>query len=205
MSRASSSSLISANPSESLRRPLRPLFRLPGLPNSWRASSASISCPQIPPLNFEDETTVYFRSHTLTVEPSVPPSPRSSVFSGHNSTWSYNGAFLGHTPLTSQTFTASISDASGTLSPLEVALHTRESMWLSGGNPRVIRKATMEGLVQYLLLNPAGESSDSSEHCDIIYELIDYRQRYGPTRYFFHGTPSCYFTMGCPRDFNPPF
>jgi hypothetical protein len=35
-------------------------------------------------------------------------------------------------------------------------------MWISSGNTCVIKKATMEGFVQYLLLNPAGEPSESS-------------------------------------------
>jgi hypothetical protein len=52
---------------------------------------------------------------------------------------------------------STISNASGTSSPLEVSLNIRNSIWLWGDDTRFIRKATMKGLVQYLLQHPTGE------------------------------------------------
>ena len=156
MTRSSSDSQISVNASESLRRSsFRVPFRVPSLLSSFRASSVSLSCPQIPPLDFEEEVT-YFRSHTFSFEPSFSPSARSSVLSEPSPT------ILRHTTTTtlSHDGAAPRPIQHQTSSPLAIALSTPESMWLSSGNPRVIKKATMQGLVQYLLLNPAGEPSD---------------------------------------------
>jgi hypothetical protein len=51
-----------------------------------------------------------------------------------------------------------LSESSAPRSPLEVALTTRLGVWkISPQQPGVITTATMEGLIQYLLLKCAGE------------------------------------------------
>ena len=52
---------------------------------------------------------------------------------------------------------SSIFSSSGTPSPLEVSLNIGTSVKVWSDNTRFIRKATMKGLVQYLLQHPEGE------------------------------------------------
>lgn len=121
----------------------------------------SPSCPQIPSLDFGDEVIEYFPRHPFPVEPSSPSSTRSSGRSAPSLAPSEHSSSSTGPRHGTHTRTASLnSTTSRTLSPLEVALSTRTSMLLSRGNPRVIKKATMEGLVQYLLQNP----DDTEQH-----------------------------------------
>lgn len=174
-------------PGSSRRRMSSLSLRLPVFPRGMWSSSLSLSVPQIPPLNFEDEVTEYFSHHPLFVEPSYPRSRRSSVLSepsptvSRHNTASQNGTHDITASTSSGTRAPSfrfsklsensdfptvlrngiqattpslISNAS---SPLEIALSTRTSMVCSRGNPRVITKGTMEGLIRHLLENLAGQ------------------------------------------------
>jgi hypothetical protein len=141
----------------------------------WRPSTVSLSCPQIPPLEFEGEDTVWHTGQFISVEPSSPSFGRSSLRPRYTS-----GTPSAHSRRTSiasrrssfsrgsvtlrlerqQSGRSSIlhmPNTSGPLSPLQIALTTRASVWKIGGQPRVITKATMEGLIHYMLLNPASE------------------------------------------------
>jgi hypothetical protein len=132
-------------------------LRLPSFRSSRWASSVSLSCPQIPPLDFDDEVIEYFTSNTSSVDPSPPLSTRASVLSVPSSMPSGHNFRTGSRNGTQATTASFISTASGESSPLEVALSTPTSMLCSRGSPRVIKTGTMEGLVRHLLLNPAGE------------------------------------------------
>ena len=59
----------------------------------------------------------------------------------------------------------------------------------------------MEGLVRYLLLNPAGEQLTTYQS---VVNWWVYRHRHGAPWYFFHRTPSFYLTARCPQDANSP-
>ena len=91
---------------------------------------------------------------------SVPskPSPVQSRYSSiptapHDTRYSQ---IITHQPC--RVSVSSISSSSGaSSSALEVSLNIRNSIRLWSDDARFIRKATMRGLVQYLLLNPEGE------------------------------------------------
>jgi hypothetical protein len=92
--------------------------------------------PRIPPLDFGDRAP-FFTEPVFLVEPSRV----LSQVTGHSR----------HSPhvLLDGAITAS--------TPLDVALTTRLNVRQYSGRPRVIIKATMEGLISYLLEGSPGE------------------------------------------------
>ena len=122
--------------------------------------SAPLGCLQLPPLDLNDKEAVPLPGQTLFKEPSSPLSVHYSVL-------------LEPPFTTSCPFPSIISNVSRISSLLEVTLSTRASMWLSTDNSHVPTKATMEGMVQYLLSNPVGELCSSHPHpCELIYQLM---------------------------------
>ena len=82
---------------------------------------------------------------------SAPPQP-SLVQSRYDTSYPQ---IITHQP--SRVSPSSISTSSGTPSPLEVSLNIGNSIHVLSDDERFIRKATMRGLVQYLLGHPEGE------------------------------------------------
>jgi hypothetical protein len=156
-------SIVSRNRPKNPMRSMSSLsLRLPGFSKGrWPSSMSLGSCPQIPPLDFDDEIIEYLPSHPLFPEPTCASSSSSSVFSGKSSMRSRHRNVLTRSRDSVHTIGPSISTGTATLTPLEIALSTRTSMLCSRGSPRVIIKGTMEGLVRYLLLNPAGKQPTS--------------------------------------------
>jgi hypothetical protein len=143
------------------------LLTLSNLVPSWRSSSVSLSCPQIPPLDFGEEIVVWQTDQFTPVEPSPPQSDRSSLYSQRTSVISRRSTFtrgsqrsvasrLGRQQ-TRRSSILNVSHEPGPLSPLQVALTTYQAVHTTSGQPRIIKKATMEGLIQYLLQKSAGE------------------------------------------------
>jgi hypothetical protein len=161
MSDSSSASQISA---EARGQPGSSIFHPPGSRGSRPHSS---------PLNSEDEVTAY-SPRTMKYTPPLPAvhSDPSRMLSGHNNlpTGSHSDAASRRIHQeTTQASTASIFDASGTSSALGIALSTPERTCLPSGIPGVIKRATLEGLIQYLLTNPEGEPSNSYQNSGLIY------------------------------------
>jgi hypothetical protein len=103
----------------------------------------------------------------VSVEPSSPLSDRSTVYSTGTSIASGSTARSSLFPYSSDLkLERQRSDRSSILhslypseplSPLKVALTTRISVWKTRGPGGLLTKATMEGLIDYLLQRPAGE------------------------------------------------
>jgi hypothetical protein len=111
-------------------------------------------------LDLDDKEVVSLPGQTLSEEPSSPLSAHSSVLSEPSFTTTYPSPSI-------------ISNVSKISSSLEVALSTRVSMWLSANNSRIPTKATMEGMVRYLLLNPVGEfCSSHPRRCELTHWLM---------------------------------
>jgi hypothetical protein len=145
---------------------------LTSLVRGWRSSSVSLSCPQIPPLDLGDEDTVWHSTAQFTSMQPSTSSDGSSRSSGLASIISTRRSSIStrrgpqssvSTRLEHQQIERSpllyIRYESAPPSPLNFALTTRAIVWKSGGQPRIITKATMEGLIHYLMLKPAGMRS----------------------------------------------
>lgn len=128
-----------------------------------RTSSSSVPMGRQDDQGPRDEDIGFFRRPTISVE--LPSPMHSPVLSRPSSlrSGSRNVAALLHIPHhTSQVSTGSTSNTSGS-SSLEVGLSTRQIVCGSSSDPPVAVRATMEDLVNYLLLNPEGESPNSCQ------------------------------------------
>jgi hypothetical protein len=141
------------------------LISVPNLIGRRRSSTASSTSSQIPSPVIGDESTFWQNSHVLCTEPfqvsggSVRSRPES-VSSGVSTSTHPSQRSEAQRSIHRQSAQYSISNTfntGGPSSPLNVALTTRLSVWKGGGKPAVITKATLEGLIDYLLRNPAGE------------------------------------------------
>ena len=146
----------------------RTSLNLPSPTSSRRVLPSSMSHSPRIPWDIEDGEyeARWPSSHFFSPQPSSPPSERSSLprepssaLSGHSHTptGSCNVA-ISQTP---QSSAESMSRGSIITHSRQVALNKRHS----DGEPCVIKKGTMGGLVEYLLLHAAGEPSlMSSRH-----------------------------------------
>ena len=151
------------------------LFHFPMARGGVQALAESSCCPQIAPLALGSQLNINFPSQIFPppARSAFPPSTAStSTFSNTSGIPSYlvapprrlpsprsSGVFSAPSqpsPVQSR-YNPSISSSSGTPSPLEVSLNIGNSIHVWSDNTRFIRKATMRGLVQYLLLHPEGE------------------------------------------------
>ena len=138
------------------------------LRNLFGHRGSSTSAPQLPPLNFGgEEDTFWPTSQIISPEPSSPVSEQSSLYSPRRSVVSrdsvYTSVSQGSAALRAprpRSQWSSLLSAVGSFeppSPPGVALTTRVSMWKSAGQPRVITKTTIEGLIHYLSQTSDGE------------------------------------------------
>ena len=153
------------------------LFRFPMARGGGQAPAEPSGCPQIAPLALGSQLNINFPSQIFPppARSAFPPSTAStstSSFSNTSGIPSYlvalprrlpslrsSGEFSAPpqpSPVQSR-YSPSISSSSGTPSPLEVSLNIGNSIHVWSDNTRFIRKATMRGFVQYLLLHPEGE------------------------------------------------
>ena len=164
--------LVPINPRH--RNPHRP-SRQPAGSTSSRVSLTRVasrvsrlwSSPQIPPLDFGEET-FWPTGQFISTEP--PPTPGGSSVHSRQSLYTMQTSIAsGVSRSTSGSQRSAIEyqrrerssslsglTASSPLSPLDVALTTRVSVWRTSGRFGVITTATMEGLIHYLLLKSAG-------------------------------------------------
>ena len=171
--RRSVSSPYSLPPASTSRHTLKSLV------GRLRSATVPSSCPQLPPLDLGEEDTIWHPGQFIAVEPSSPVSEESERASTTSQTsyFSYSSerSFASRRLQRRPTDLSSIlisPDPIGPLSPLKVALTTRANVWKTTGQPRVITKATMEGLIHYLLLKSAGERSTSPHHISSLDYLL---------------------------------
>ena len=150
------------------RQPARPASSRYSLTSVVKTVSRLWSPPQIPPLDF-DEETFWPPGQFISPEPLLTPGGSSvhseslhdvqmSIDSGvGQSTRGSQCSITGYQPTARSSILSGLTTP-GPLSPLDVALTTRVSIWkTSGRQAGVIKTATMEGLIHYLLLKSLGE------------------------------------------------
>lgn len=164
----------------------------------WPSSVSLRSCPQIPPLEF-DETIEYFDPAFL--EP-ASASPIPSPASEQSSVRSRHSTIVAGRHSRARTTASIITTGSAQLSQVEIALRTRTSMLCSRGSPRVITKGTMEGLIRYLLLNSGGEQITAYQSA--VNSQVADSCRHGAPRDVFHRTSGIDLVARCAQNPHPP-